>query len=90
MMCIQEHNMFCWRVKCSRSAGGLNKKSCYWAKKTNKKPPKTIKLKQMTPFQKAGQGSVSLMEFSFLWTIWQRVAPLSPPRSALMATLTVT
>lgn len=32
---------------------------------------KTIKLKQMTPFQKAGEGSVSLMESSFLWSIWQ-------------------
>lgn len=25
----------------------------------------------MTPFQKAGEGSVSLMESSFLWPIWQ-------------------
>lgn len=32
----------------------------------------------MTPFQKAGEGSVSLMESSFLWTIWQQVAPLFP------------
>lgn len=32
----------------------------------------------MTPSQKAGEGSVSLMESSFLWTIWQPVAPLFP------------
>lgn len=32
----------------------------------------------MTPSQNAGEGSVSLMESSFLWTIWQPVAPLFP------------
>lgn len=66
--------MYLLKDKRGRSAGGLNKSHTIGNKNTHTK--KTIKLKQMTPFQKASKGSVSLMESSFLWTIWQRVAPL--------------
>lgn len=56
MMCIQEHNIFRWRVKCSRSTGGLNKKSCYWAKKTNKKTPQNNQIKANDTFSKSRPG----------------------------------